>query len=79
MDDDDIGTVRWFGDSWHAPVNDPRARVESPVDQRCIHCHLWIGPADRGVTIPYLNVDTGPTTVAYHLKCFLDEIGVPHV
>ena len=70
--DDDIGTVRWFGDSWGAPVNDPRARLESaPVHMNCIRCGIPIHSDDQGISIP------GPDGyVAYHLGCFFEELGI---
>jgi hypothetical protein len=81
MDDDDIGTLRWFGESWGAPVCDPRAHVATPVGLTCLgHPHMHEGrsevvePGDQGVTMPFVRhrrVDT----VAYHLDCWLHEIG----
>jgi hypothetical protein len=78
MDDDDIGTVRWFGPTWNAPVNDPRAEVPVPVETDCIYCSLPIKSDDQGVTMPYLSMDRGPVRVAYHLNCFWDDLGIPH-
>ena len=46
--DDDLGTVRWFGESWGAPINDPRSHVTTPVDERCIECLLLIKSDDQG-------------------------------
>lgn len=74
MTDDDIGTVRWFGESWRAPINDPRAEIPIPVGEQCIYCHLPIVSDDQGISVP------GPPTgrVVFHKDCFFDEIGVPH-
>lgn len=74
MTDDDIGTTRWFGQSWHAPINDPRAEIPVPVDENCIYCHMPIRSDDAGLSVP------GPPTgqVVFHKECFFDEIGVPH-
>jgi hypothetical protein len=78
----DVGTLRWFGESWGAPVCDPRARIEPPVGMACIgHPHLHedrpvaILPDDQGVTMPHLSGDGLVGTVAYHLDCWLHEIG----
>jgi hypothetical protein len=30
--------MNWFGDSWDAPMNDPAAKVETPVGIECGHC-----------------------------------------
>lgn len=69
-EDDDIGTVRWFGESWGAPINDPRARIETPAAEKCIDCSRWIMNDDQGVRIPSREF------VYYHLDCFLRDIGV---
>ena len=70
---EDIGTVRWFGESWNAPVCDPRALVETPVGEDC----AWgsgapIKAGDQGVGIP--DGSTG-FYVWYHLDCWLRVIG----
>lgn len=78
---EDIGTVRWFGESWGAPACDPRAEVPVPVGMACAgheHCHehrsATIEPGDQGITLPgYLGGTL--QTVAYHLDCWLHEIG----
>lgn len=83
MTDDDLGTLRWFGESWGAPVCDPRAQVRAPVGAVCIgHDHLhsarssFIEYGDQGVTMPYLGGYALPGGVVYHLDCWLHEIGV---
>jgi hypothetical protein len=79
---DDLGTVRWFGESWGAPICDPRTHVPTPVGAVCSgHDHLHedrpatIEPGARGVTIPYLGGSAGERVV-YHLTCWLHEVGV---
>ena len=87
--------MRWFGESWGAPVCETTQRNEPPVGQRCAHeCGQPIGPGDRGLLIPYLGPVEGEDVavggaenlivtldyapyLAYHLACFLDEVGVP--
>lgn len=74
MTEEDIGTVRWFGESWGAPVCDPRAHVETPMDETC----AWgsgapIKPGDQGVGVP--DGSTG-LYVWYHLDCWMRVIGV---
>lgn len=76
--DDDIGTVRWFGESWGAPICDPRANIPAPIDQNCLACHLPIKSNDQGVgTLSYGIEHSVDGYVYYHLDCFLAEIGVP--
>lgn len=68
---DDIGTVRWFGETWNAPVNDPRSHIPTPVGERCV-CGLSIHADDEGI-----RVISSPDGFAYyHLLCFWREIGV---
>lgn len=69
--DDDIGTVRWFGQSWHAPINDPRAEVPVPTDHDCTYCHVPIVSDDSGVTIPSQD-----GRVVFHRTCFFKELGL---
>jgi hypothetical protein len=78
---DDIGTVRWFGESWGAPVCDPRAHVATPLGWQCAgHDHMHehrsalIEDGDQGVTLPYYHAAV--TMLAYHLDCWLHEVGV---
>jgi hypothetical protein len=77
MSDDDIGTVRWFGDSWGAPMNDPRARIDTPTHRQCLGCFRWIESDAQGVQIAASPEVAPEGTVVYHLDCFLEEIGVP--
>ncbi len=74
MADDDSGTVRWFGQSWRAPVNNPRAHIATPTDTKCAHCNAPIEDGDQGITMPYLH-DNIEDRIAYHLDCFLHTIG----
>jgi hypothetical protein len=78
MDDDDIGTVRWFGPTWLAPVNDPRAEISVPLGENCIRCGVAFdhGDAGLGIAASYEIAENGQ--VFYHLACFLEDIGVPH-
>ena len=71
--DDDFGTVRWFGPTWGAPINDPRAEVSIPLGENCIECGVYFDHGDPGVAIR-----SGMVHVFFHRNCFLDSIGVPH-
>ena len=80
---EDLGTTRWFGESWGAPVCEPELHVDTPVGMVCIgHDHLhshrsaFIVAGDQGVTIPILG-DPAGHRVVYHLGCWLHEIGAP--
>jgi hypothetical protein len=72
------GTIRWFGKTWDAPVNDPVNNVKVPVGKPCIICGVDMTPDDQGVTLPYWDGTHLPTTILYHLHCWFDQLGVPH-
>jgi hypothetical protein len=78
MSDDDIGTVRWFGQSWGAPVNDPRAHMSVPLGEWCIHCKVHFDHGDQGFGIAAHTSIAANGQVFYHRNCLFDEIGVPH-
>ena len=70
-DEDDLGTVRWFGESWGAPMNDPRTQVPTPTWERC-DCGQPILTGDQGLSIP--KSEGG--RVFYHLVCFYQSLGL---
>lgn len=72
MDDDDIGTVRWFGKTWHAPVNDPRTQVLTPIGAKCVECGIEIGDNASGLV---LNAGA----VVYHRECFFRALGLTDI
>jgi hypothetical protein len=82
---DDLGTFRWFGESWGAPACDPRAEVPVPVGRPCEgHEHMHadrsglIEPGDQGITLPGYICDR-LEIVAYHLDCWLHEVGADRI
>lgn len=84
MTDDDLGTVRWFGRSWGAPINDPRAEIEVPVGAQCISCNVMFEDYHRGVRIPWAAATmeeyrqreaSGDLYTYYHLDCWMRSIG----
>lgn len=66
--------VKWFGESWGAPVNDPASQVPAPVGQLCATCAKPVESGDRGVLIPTL--DAAEVHTAWHLGCWFREIGI---
>lgn len=78
-DDDDLGTVRWFGDSWQAPVCDPRTHVDTPTGLFCTECGKPIDGDDQGVTLDLLPGAGVPWTRApWHLRCWLAQVLGPN-
>ena len=76
---DELGTLRWFGATWGAPVNDPRAEIPVPLGEDCLRCHFLFDSADRGLAVAASTEISASGQVFYHLECWLDELGVPHV
>lgn len=82
MTDDDqgpVGTVRWWGESWGAPICDPRNHVATPVTAQCAECGLMIRAGHRGVSVPtVLGADTEAWEYRHwHLECWLKSMGIP--
>lgn len=73
--DQKIGTVRWFGDNWGAPVCEPEAQIDTPLLAPCIRCNEWFHIGDRGVSLIASPSIHPSGRVAYHLMCFLEEVG----
>jgi hypothetical protein len=81
--------MRWFGESWGAPVCESTKQAQTPLGKLCAHqCGHSIRPGDAGLLIPYSSscliseiepmltiIDDRPH-LAYHLVCFFDEIGI---
>lgn len=77
-DEKSMGTVRWFGASWGAPVNEAGTRVAAPVGEQCPPCDRPIQPDDRGVGVPHVGLTSYEGCGVYrwwHLDCWLREIG----
>ena len=73
---DERGTVRWFGPSWGAPINDPRTHIETPLLIQCIGCDGWFHEGDQGITTAATPSIAPIGYVGYHLDCFRREIGI---
>jgi hypothetical protein len=56
-------TMKWFGESWGAPMNNDCPNVPPPVGEMCSHCGEGIVAKDTGVI--YAN---GPVA---HRNCFI--------
>jgi len=83
-DDDELGTVRWFGRSWDAPVNDPALEIPIPIGTQCARCNVIFEDYHRGVRIPFVasRAEGGKIHVEpsgffyYHLDCWMYELGI---
>jgi hypothetical protein len=74
--------MKWFGDHWSAPINTNAPKVDRPTDQVCIRCRFGFLPEHRGVILYNYQRREGlilpgrASESAFHLRCFLEEIGV---
>ena len=73
-----MGTVRWFGESWGAPVCEPEDHIDTPINEDCARCRGAIEEGQQGVTVPYLTGRSGEDgwmdRLAWHLDCWLAEV-----
>lgn len=68
--------MKWFGETWHAPICEPSEHVERP-EAECMYCDAELVDGDRGVVMPYLeDLEKPATWVAAHLECFLGALGL---
>lgn len=68
--------MKWFGESWGAPVNESAEHTETPVGGVCIYCNVMITPEDRGFVLPYISDEEDLDEVAFHYQCFLRDLGI---
>lgn len=68
--------MKWFGQSWGAPVCDTVPHVETPVGSICVLCDRPIAEGDRGFVIPFSGPPGSPPELAHHKRCFLWSVGV---
>lgn len=69
--------MKWFGESWGAPVCDPQNHTETPVGGSCAGlCGDTIREHDKGLVLPFVGHPT-LTELNYHLQCFMESLGLP--
>lgn len=67
--------MKWFGESWNAPVCDPENKVETPVGDTCMHCADGIEATNQGVMMPFWD-GVAHRMVSYHRLCLLQNMGL---
>lgn len=67
--------MKWFGESWGAPICDASNQAPVPVGEACPYCTLSFKETDSGVILPYLH-DDKQDELAWHLECFWKELGI---
>jgi len=74
-----MNAIKWFGESWGAPINEQAQRVGTPIDQNCIACTKPIYWGDQGFVVAYLGIGAERSgEVVYHKDCFFKDIGISH-
>lgn len=66
--------MKWFGDSWGAPVCDPEHQTETPVGEVCTLCGEPVTAGDQGLMVPHVPGGILPQ----HIDCFLAQVLGPH-
>lgn len=73
--------VRWFGPTWHAPINEVTLEAPTPVDDVCIYCNNPILLGQRGILMWGSHSPTPDwpwlLRVAEHITCFFASVGIP--
>jgi len=68
--------MRWFGKSWGAPVNESCEECPVPAGRACGYCDKPLREDSQGLLLPFLGSPADPKDLPYHLKCFLESVGV---
>jgi hypothetical protein len=65
--------MKWFGESWNAPVNRDVPHAPTPVGQPCLFCPVPIATGDRGYLIPSVDGAYRPA----HRDCLMVSVAGP--
>lgn len=69
--------MKWFGETWNAPINDTVPFAETPVGDSCLRCGVPIAEGDQGLILPHTGIAqffTGEDP--FHKQCFFEETGI---
>lgn len=67
--------MKWFGESWGAPVCEPEEHVRTPDGEVCpCGCLTIIYPGDAGFVIPHVQEDGFVELLAWHRDHFLRTV-----
>jgi len=67
--------MKWFGESWGAPVCAPEDNSPLP-EAPCAACEERFQANDQGVILPFLGGPGAPAELPYHLACFREALGI---
>lgn len=65
--------MRWFGESWGAPVNDDVPHAPTPAGEPCLFCAKPILEDDQGYLVPGITDYEHPA----HYDCMMDNLVGP--
>ncbi len=68
--------MKWFGESWGAPVCQPEDHVAGLPDAPCTCCNRAFVEGDIGVIVPLIGGPGDPKDVGYHHACFMESLGL---
>ncbi len=71
--------MKWFGESWGAPVNELCARIDVPDGECCPRCGRSIRPGDQGFQISGLAYDGTVEVFDFHRACFYGRVARPKI
>lgn len=67
--------MKWFGESWGAPVCVPEDHVATPVGASCLRCHETVAAEDIGVMMPYFGALDAPVElIPMHHACLMRSV-----
>lgn len=69
--------MKWFGETWNAPINETVPFAETPVGEPCMRCGVDIAEGDQGLILPVAGIaqfllEENP----FHKQCFFEETGI---
>lgn len=67
--------MKWFGESWGAPVCVPENHAPVP-GERCVVCDKQFWEDDQGIILPFVGGPDDPPELPYHLACFRTALGL---
>lgn len=59
--------MRWFGQTWNAPVNHPDYQIPIPIGELCEYCAIPFDSESQGTAVPLPDGDYD----SYHRLCWL--------
>jgi len=66
----------WFGESWGAPICDPRTHIVLNSGHECFACKRDLHEGDRGFVVAHVDALEGVARLPWHRDCFLQSLGI---